>query len=433
MKISVINGSLPNYDFGITTVNQIVVETLIELGEQVEIINLYEHNITFLQNDIPNGEIINILNKLQSSDGVIFSFNSHLFAPCGIMQHFLDFLSLPMCSTILKDKNCYVLSVSNQGGDRLSVDYMCSVINHLGGYPSVTTALTKDIAQNIMLVNDYKTLLEKQVEDFYRYVRQGRRFFTPKATVQMQQNFAPFVQMQQPAPAVQAQQPAYVPPVQQPPVSDQVLAQGFVPVQLAQSNDMPVNKQMQNMANSYAQNQRPAQQSNVNDLSSLNRFIGEPEPQQPQHINSQLSQSPQAQDLSSLGYVNATRADNYFNQDLNALQSNQVVSRSKTVEQMTKSLEHYFQGHLAKGVVMSLFIKVTGEEEFEGTLKINNNECKYIPGQNMTTDVTVIAGTKIWSDILSGKVSMQKSFMTGQIKVRGNFVLLSKFDSLFKL
>ncbi len=431
MKISVINGSLPNYDFGISTVNQIVVETLIELGEQVDIINLYEHNITFLQNDIPNGEIINVLNRLQGSDGVIFSFNSHLFAPCGIMQHFLDFLSLPMCSSILKDKNCYILSVSNQGGDKLPVDYMSNVISHLGGYPSVTTALTKDIAQNIMLVGDYKTLLEKQVEDFYRYVRQGRRFFTPKASTQVQQNFAPYAQMQQPAPAVQAPQQTYTPPVQQP-ASDQVLAQSFVPVQLAQGNDMPVNKQMQNMANSYAQNQRPAQQSNVNDLSSLNRFMGEPEPQH-QPLNPQLSQNVQSQDLGNMGYVNATRADNYFNQDLNALQSNQVVSRSKTVEQMTKSLEHYFQGHLAKGVVMSLFIKVTGEEEFEGTLKINNNECKYVPGQNLTTDVTVIAGTKIWHDILSGKVSMQKSFMTGQIKVRGNFVLLSKFDSLFKL
>ncbi|MFV0519907.1 MAG: SCP2 sterol-binding domain-containing protein [Lachnospirales bacterium] len=420
MRISLINGSLPNYDFGLGLVNQVIVETLTELGEQVEIINLYEHNITFLQNDIPTNDVVNILNKIQSSDGVVFSFNTNLFAPCGIMQLFLDYLSLPMCNNILKDKNCYILSLSNQGGDKYSLDTLNQVVSQLGGFPSISSALTKDIAQNIILVNEYKMLLEKQVEDFYRFVRQSRRFFVPKNTLnQNQQSFIPYTQ-----------QPVASNTYVNQPVQNNVevnnAPQNFVETPLVQKNEPPIsNKIMQNMANSYAQNQRVAE-NNVNDLSTLNKFVNEPELQRQQNL--QFSQE-QLND----GYVNAVRADGYFNQDLNVMQNTPVVARSKTAEQMTKSLEHYFQGHLANSVTMNLFIKISGEENFEGTLRIKDNDCSYVAGQNTTADVTVMADTKVWFDILKGKVSMQKSFMTGQIKVRGNFVLLSKFDSLFKL
>ncbi len=230
------------------------------------------------------------------------------------------------------------------------------------------------------------------------------------------------------------------------------------------------NKKMQNMANSYAQNNRPQQSNSVNDLSNLNKLMNNNSnsnttnqnlsspsfTQQPLHQNTQenniYNNLPSTQNQNSYNQqpqpainnnhmehnqnpnvVNAVRAESYFKQDFNAEHNQPVIPKTKTVEQMTKALEHYYQGHLANGFAMDLFIQVTGEESFEGTLKITGSECTYISGQNNIADVTVISNTNVWKDILSGKISMQKAFMTGQVKVRGNFVLLSRFDNLFKI
>ncbi|MDR2167058.1 MAG: SCP2 sterol-binding domain-containing protein [Clostridiales bacterium] len=43
----------------------------------------------------------------------------------------------------------------------------------------------------------------------------------------------------------------------------------------------------------------------------------------------------------------------------------------------------------------------------------------------------VTADSRAWNDVLSKKVTAQKAFMMGQLKVRGNFVLLTKFDQMF--
>ena len=76
-------------------------------------------------------------------------------------------------------------------------------------------------------------------------------------------------------------------------------------------------------------------------------------------------------------------------------------------------------------------INITGEEEFDGYYEIGNHSCQYVEGIHAEPSITVISSAKAWQDILKGKLSSQKSFMTGQIKVRGNFVLLSKFDQAF--
>lgn len=103
-----------------------------------------------------------------------------------------------------------------------------------------------------------------------------------------------------------------------------------------------------------------------------------------------------------------------------------------TVEQMTRNLTHYFQAQLANDMNSTYQINVTGKEEFSGFLEINKKNCEYIDGVTEKADVIVNVDSETWRSVLKGIITAQKAFMTGKIKVKGDFGLLSKFDKLFK-
>ena len=48
-------------------------------------------------------------------------------------------------------------------------------------------------------------------------------------------------------------------------------------------------------------------------------------------------------------------------------------------------------------------------------------------------DVVITADEKIFEDILEGRVTFQRAFMAGSIKMKGDFKLLRSMDQLFNL
>lgn len=104
---------------------------------------------------------------------------------------------------------------------------------------------------------------------------------------------------------------------------------------------------------------------------------------------------------------------------------------SATAKQMTLSLPHYFQSHLVGDTQAIIHLYLQGEEPFESSILITEGHCTVKEGIEEKADVTLYVEEKVWKEILKGKISFQKAFMIGQMKVKGNFMLLSKLEQWF--
>ncbi len=420
MKITAIIGAIAGNDYNSSGVLKIIYDTMHEIGENINVIDLSAQNLPYFSNSFVHGAFSSIEKEINSSDGIIFITTSNLFAPCAITQNFLEHLSQPVYKNTLKNKNCMIVAISNIQDVSASINYMSMVVNYLGGYDSVKIPLSYATTKNIN--EDDKILIEKYTEDFYRYVKQNRRFFTPTyASAKNTQQLA------QPAGGV-FQKPVNNNPVPTP------------QPEIFQPQPTPVSQQQpafasQNFGGSPAQTQGQGQGSSLDsfykaqedDILEITRTLSDrlskPQEQQP------LMQAPtQAQQK-----PNNFGVKDIFNNELTSYNVQNLSPTTLNARQMTQNLTHYFQPHLAEGLVCNVELNITGTEAFDGVIVINKNTCEFVDGKANNSDVIISATDEAWKQIVKGTTSTQKAFMTGQIKVRGNFVLLSKFDNLFKI
>jgi len=64
-------------------------------------------------------------------------------------------------------------------------------------------------------------------------------------------------------------------------------------------------------------------------------------------------------------------------------------------------------------------------------IELNNQHIRCYFGQLADVDVTVTGSRDTFLKIVTGKLSMQRAFMTGEVKAKGDFTILYKFEKLF--
>jgi len=104
----------------------------------------------------------------------------------------------------------------------------------------------------------------------------------------------------------------------------------------------------------------------------------------------------------------------------------------KTTRHMLSSLPHYFQGQYDGDFESTIQYHVTSDEPYSGYVVIKNGDCEFKEGVWPGAEVELTAQEEVLTEILTKKITAQKAFMLGQLKVRGNFMLLSKIDQMFK-
>ena len=521
MRIAIVNGSVPHYDFGLNRVISIVATALTELDMEIDQINLGFAQMSYFDG-LRARVMDDIISRLRNSKGVILACTSQLFAPSSILQTFLEFLECNDYNDVLFEKYCLPIVVSKNGGERTALDYLGRTICYFGGFESGRIGLQENYAMTIeggvdVELGSVRDIVEKIAEDFYRAVRQNRKYIVPldnpvaliaqinhkptqpsymqnpnnygqnvyldkqeqdiqELTEMFSQKYAPGSiggsmgsmgsmgsiktpspqQYQQPQyqpeppkyqqPQPQYQQPQYQQPPQYQPEPPQYQQPQYQQPQQPQYQPEPQQYQ-QPQYQQPQQYQPPQYQQEPPKYQQQPQppiYNPPPEPPKPeraekippeireirevrevQEITKEITKEPpEIKEIKEIKKITEPKP----------LEPTETVTPSvKTTKQMTQNLPHYFQPHISAGLRAVIQFNITGEETFNGYISVLNSECEYTDGIVENPEITITADAKNWKEVLKGNQTAQRAFMIGRIKVRGNFVLLTKFDSLFKL
>ncbi|MDR2183684.1 MAG: SCP2 sterol-binding domain-containing protein [Clostridiales bacterium] len=356
-------------DFGLNAAFAVVCDTLTELGEEIQTVDLSTAGLTYYDGGASDTAHA-LMEGLKGADGLIFACSAVFHAPSALMHTFVEYFQSPMYQNLIKQKNCLLLNISQDGGERAAAEQLSRMLGTLGAIDVVRISLDVVLAD---VASPYVVeLIERQTEDFYRILRQKRKYFLPL-----------------PDRRKVDRTPDYSEPVITRSDSQEidVLYKKHNLDSINESAQMDINKIAAMFAKKYVASESENVAIIVEDKAAPDKPAREkPAPAAPS---------------------------------------------SKSCKQLTASLPHYFNPQLAKNLDAVIQLDISGNGGFSGHLAISGQNCVFHEGGAEKNDIIVIADTNAWTDILKKKTTAQKAFMTGKLKVRGNFVLLTKFDQLF--
>lgn len=349
---------------------KMVSDTLKELHIEVEEVLLDHYNIEYYYGK-RNNNIKQITKKISEAEGVIFVSEVVLGAPTGIIKVFLEHLTHSAYKDILEGKYGFSICFTDTTGERESAEYILRAWEMLGGIEG------GKVPFRMNSVNELETLregIEKRVEGFYKIFRQ------PGYKLPNSDN--------------------YLVPM----MDNNKISNWNIPVVDKVSKEA-IQKEPIEIKSDKFKHFSEEQEEDIKELTD--------------YFKQQLSSNKNEKPINEYGIYTKPSPS-------------VVVENKKTCKQMTKNLPHYFQPHLAVDFSSNFQFSITGKEQFNGYVVVDKGECTYFDGENEHADIHMIMNDDIWVDILKGNISAQKAFMTGQLKVRGNFMLLNKLDQLFK-
>ncbi|MDR2650339.1 MAG: SCP2 sterol-binding domain-containing protein [Clostridiales bacterium] len=376
MKITLLYNTPADICPGLERVIKIGMDVLIELGLTVKEIDLRTNKLPYFDGK-PNEEAGAIVRDIRGSSGMVFASVSKLPLTPAPFAVFLEYLSLPEYADALRDKNCFLLMASESGGERSALESLSRALQDLGAYDSIKAGLQRADIDKIDTLEDDRSVFERLMEDFYRVIRQNR--------------------------------------------------QSFIPLDYPRIQVMDVTGNLDKINIKSDANNEKKHKLSIDELTqklsldTLNENQAEDINEISDYFNRIISEHHQTDNTSPV-FVKT------LNRDMTL--ANQNPSNCK---QLTKSLTHHFQPQFSHNLNAVIQLQVSGEEAFSGYITIQNAECAYSDGSAQNSDITIIADSSVWHDVCAGKYSAQKAFMIGRLKVRGNFVLLTKFDHLFHL
>ncbi len=370
MKLCIINAGMPNHDDKLSIIYRIVKETLDELSVEVSVINLFLAGVGFYDG-LPSEAVSGIFSEIKSCDGLIIMTPGSMGGVSGLTQSFLEHLRVDSNKDALKAKRVMHIAASSDGSEAYACEHISRVLSLCKAFDCARAAIGSGYDNELKTDGEFKQAIENMTEDFFRLVRRGGKQFVP----------------------------------------------GYMPPDGQKLSEQDVSEQKKNDASEKEPEFEP--------------FIA------------QTVQKLQTSDFSKLSEKDENsikEISDYLSKKMTAkAQTSDIVSKPAGAEQnkaisclkATKSLSDNFKSRFSGGLNAVFQLNITGGEEFDLYINVVNSECSFTEGSHDNPDILIYADSGVWKDILDGKLTCQKAFMIGKIKVRGNFMHLSKFDQIF--
>lgn len=454
MHVVCIYSGVATFEQKLDYILNIFKSTLEEIGVEVSVFDVSKLNINFFDGKkVPIIETI--FNNMKNANGIIFATTAQRLAPNGAMQCFLEHMDKNLYGNILKDKTCISIVTSTDNSEYNAGNYMDTLISSFEATPINGMFVGNEYLDNIEMSMETTQMIERYAEDFYRGFKQKRKYFVSSIFKKIEQQIDKQPEKIENVPLFEKEENIFSnfknngyfnePIRTEDNKQIRTLAGSQVASLYQKEVENNVFNQQQNVdiqqKNIQAFNNIYAQQNNFNSNASnyQREYFPNKNTKKIQEFNSF-----QEDDINELSKLLSQKfnEENKRNNDLNELlnknisgknYSENIVPNINSLKQKTQSLYHYFQPHIAKEFNFSMQISINGKENFNGYFIIQNGECSYTEGILPNADVTIVSDAYVWEEILNGKSTLQKAFMLGRLKVKGNFVMISKFEQIFKI
>jgi len=432
MKLFAVCAAVPGYDPGTEAALKIVTDALAELGENAAVLQVSSLGALFYDGR-PSPSLQPLFDSIAEADGVILACTAMGGAPCALMKMFMEHME-GAGRQLLRGKNCLLLTVGQSGGAHTAMESLAAFVYRMGGFDAVRVcaATEREMAEDEAL----RLMAERQAEDYYRVLRQHRRYVIPQA------------------------QPAAEAPEGKPKAKPKKKQEETPAAESANARERDGSLLDELSDGAYAAlfgGALPEQPSAQSWIANAQPSVPEPAAEAPapapkkkgatnavatlyaKHKQT-VDTAEQAEDI---GEITQFFAQKYLKTDegIRPVSVEPVAAKLtpgvpspkiKSCRQLTQSLPHSFNAQHAAGVQAVIQLQIMGSEAFDGYLTVQGTDCEYTDGQAEAHDIVIMAKEQAWTDVLRGKHTAQKAFMMGHITVRGNFMLLTKFDQMFQ-
>ena len=368
----------------------IITNTLKELDVTVDLVDLALWELPYYQGESVT-PMESIIEKIQASQGVFLGTCMQHQNIEGRMIVFFDHCHHPKYADAFIDKPLLSLVLTQDQGEQEGDIYITKRWEQLKGQEG--TQIVGAIPFMSSWDEQWTTFIERKTEDFYRILRQNRKSL-PKS---IYSNFNRTSSFSSTKPLSFQQTLNKVTDVST--EEDNILKTAHIPInkdKVLKTNDTPINEHKTvDPVTDYSFTEE--QQKDIDEIAQL------------------LKQQFQESDSTD---------QNVF-----------IPTKTLSIKQMTFNLPHFFQPQLAskEKTIIQLDVESKNQEEsFQASIHIEDGQCQVQEGIQEEAHMTLHVEEDTWRDILQEKVSLQKAFMVGKMKIKGNFILLNQFEQWFK-
>lgn len=369
---------------------QIIAHVLHELDVELSQVEL--HKLPYFQGE-KTRQMDSIMASISESKGVIAISSVPMLGMHGAMQSFFDNATQYDMESF--NKPMLAITYSEWLGEQEAAQMMLKCWNTLGGTEGGSIYMNRALPTSPLLER-----LEKEVENFYRLIKQER-------------------------PNIGSSERVFYYNIKQGHASPTIL-----------KPDMRETKTVEPEIKSFAELVK--EDTFANRIVSQNEKIVKDDKSSNQErvketSTHRINLSTKEQTIKEIAHLIEKEANGDEFRSMNTgiyTRPPQIFTTNSGMKRL-QQIPHYFAAQYDKTIQFILKYQITDIEE-SGYIIIKDGDCNFVEEVEGVPTVEMLLTEEVLMSILSKKLTYQKAFMLGKLKVKGNFSVLPKLDQVFK-